>query len=267
MKYVDVKEQMLLKNPKLRYLPSFIVNWIKRIVHEDEINEMINLCKHLQGLEFNNAILSHLGIKINVIGLEKIPLDGKYIFVSNHPLGGLDGIAFISAIGNRFKNISFPVNDILLSIKNFEPIFVGINKHGNQKRADVLLINQLYSDSNKQILFFPAGLVSRYINGEIIDPVWQKNFVKKAIEYKRSIVPVYIDGKNSFFFYLIAKIRKYFGLANIELFLLPNELFRQRNKTITLTIGDIIPFDNLNGNHQDIVEIIREEVYSLSKVK
>lgn len=265
MKYVDVKKQMLLKNPKLRYLPAFLVNWIKKIVHEDELNEMLNLCENLQGLEFNDAALNYLGVKINIIGLDKIPLDGKYIFVANHPLGGLDGMTFMSSIGNRFKNIRFPVNDILVSIKNFDPIFVPINKHGTQKKADVLLINQLYADPDKQILFFPAGLVSRYTNGKITDPPWQKNFVKKAIEYKRDIVPVYIDGKNSFFFYLVAKLRKYLGLPNIELFLLPNELFKQKNKTITLTVGDIIPYSDLHCNYESIVETVRENVYSLAK--
>ena len=261
---LDVKTVLKQKIPFLTKIP-FFVPWLKNIIHEKELNELLRVCGHEHGIDFAIAALRFLNVHVQIE--YTVPLDpkGRYIFASNHPLGGLDGVALVKALSEQFSELRFPVNDILLAIENFQPIFLPINKHGSQSRDAVRKINEAYASPDKQLLMFPAGLVSRKIDGKIMDLPWQKHFVSKAIEYKREIVPVYIAGKNSNRFYRIARWRKYLGLPNIEMFFLPDEMFRQKNKTIKIIIGKPVPLDILQEEStQYMVNFIKKEVYNLA---
>jgi len=199
--------------------------------------------------------------------LENIPLDNRYIFAANHPLGGLDGMAFLTEVGKRFPKVLFPVNDILLNLTNLKSLFVPINKHGAQGREAARLLEEAYASDN-QILMFPAGLVSRKIDGKITDLEWKRNFVKKAIQHKRDIVPVYISGQNSNFFYNLANFRKRIGIKlNIEMLFLPNELHKSVTKEITIKFGQPIKWEELNNGlkPQEWAQKIKELTYNLAK--
>ena len=266
---IDIESVIKKKNPRLlKTLPKFIINFIKKIIHQDEINYSLKKHSGIYGFDFVNKALKDFGVKYEIIGEENIPKTGRFIFVSNHPLGGLDGLIFISAISKFFKNIKFPVNDLLLNVKNFGNLFLPINKHGKQSRQAVNDINEAYS-SESQILYFPAGLCSRKIKGKIKDLKWQKNFIRQAINNKRDIIPVHIDGKNSNFFYNLAKIRKFFGIkANIEMFFLPNEMFKQKSKKNVLHIGKPISYKLFLDKSKTIdqwTEYVRDKTYSLAK--
>ena len=267
-KYVDIEAVLKEKNPKLaRRLPKFVVNWIKGLVHEREFNDAMREIGHLKGLEFAREGLKYLNTRVTVRGEENIRRDGKVIFAANHPLGGLDGIAFLKAVGEYREDVLFLVNDILMNVENLIDLFVPVNKVGKNPRQATEKIEQAYR-SDKAILIFPAGLVSRKIEGEIQDLLWRKSFVAKSIAYQRDVVPVYINGKNSKFFYNFAKMRKQLGIkVNLEMMLLPKEMFRQRDKTIEITFGKPIPYTYFTADksHAEWALEVRKKVYSLGE--
>jgi 1-acyl-sn-glycerol-3-phosphate acyltransferase len=244
---IDVEKIFYSKNPALKKAVSgFVVNYLKRIVHQDDLNGFLEKWGHLRDAELIEAWLRHFEIKFNIIGSENIPKTGRYIFVSNHPLGGLDGLVFIYELSKYFSDIKFPVNDILTNIENLSGIFLPVNKHGSQGKDAARKIEEAYS-SGSQILYFPAGLCSRKKRGVVKDLQWHKSFISKAIQHKRDIVPAYFSGRNSNFFYNLSNIRKFLGIkANIEMLYLADEMFKQKDKEIRLVFGKTIPWETFD---------------------
>lgn len=269
-KFIQVREVIHKKSPKLaKWIPKPLISYLRRVIHEDEINYIMTKYKDDYGLDFVNSLLSELGVEVVLEGAENIPLDDSVIFASNHPLGGLDGVAFMQAIGRYRQDVKFLVNDILLNIRNLKPLFVPVNKVGNQSKAGIAAIENAYA-SDHALLVFPAGLVSRKIKGKIEDLEWKKSFISKAKKYKKDIVPVYIDGRNSNFFYNLAKWRQKLGIkANIEMLYLPDEMFSQRNKRVTIVIGKRIAYTEFDTskNERRWAEEVRGIVYGMAKGK
>lgn len=266
-RYIVIRDVIRKKNPKLlRWMPRFVLRYLERIVHEDDINEVMDHIGYLQGLEFVDALLTQeLGVDVQLEGAEHIPLDGGVIFASNHPLGGLDGIAFMHAVGKYRQDIKFLVNDILLNIKNLQPLFVPVNTLGAQGRRNSKLIEEAYADEHA-LLVFPAGLVSRKRNGKIRDLEWKKSFISKAKKYKKNIIPVYIDGRNSDFFYNLANAREKIGLkVNLEMLYLADEFFAQRGQTVTIRIGTPISYTEFDSGKSERAWAadIKELVYGM----
>ncbi len=267
VKPIYIEQLFKSKNPKLaRMIPGFVYSFLKRTIHQDDINDFIRRYGDRKGLAFSDAILEYLNVSFRVVGPKNLPSpQGRYIFVSNHPLGGPDGIILISFLGKHYPHLKFPVNDLLLNLKNLNNIFLPVNKHGAQSKEAVLAIENAYASDN-QIIMFPAGLVSRKQAGTIEDLEWQKSFVSKAIQYQRDIVPIYIDGRNSDFFYNLANFRKKIRLkANLEMLYLPDETFKQRHKTFTLYIGCPISWKSLNRSKKpkEWAQEIKKTVYAL----
>ena len=244
---IDVKNVIYSKNPTLaKAVPGFIINYLKRIVHQDELNEFLGKWGHLHDSDLIEAGLKHFEIKYKVFKTENIPESGRYIFVSNHPLGGLDGLVFIYELSKHFHKIKFPVNDILTNIKNLSGIFLPVNKHGSLAKEAARMIEEAYS-SECQILNFPAGLCSRKRTGVIRDLKWQKSFITKSIQHKRDVIPAFFSGRNSNFFYNLANLRKMLGLkANIEMLFLADEMFKQKDREIMLIFGKPIPWETFD---------------------
>jgi putative hemolysin len=266
---IDVEEVLRSKNPSLASaVPSFLINYLKRIVHQDEINDFLNKYGHLKDADFVAAGLEYFEIKYKVFGAENIPGEGRHFFVSNHPLGGLDGLVFMNELTKYYSDIKFPVNDILLNITNLSGIFLPVNKHGGQAKEAVRMLEEAYA-SDCQILYFPAGLCSRKKHGIIKDLPWHKSFISKAIQHKRNIVPAYFSGRNSDFFYNLANTRTFLGIkSNFEMLYLPDEMFHQKGKIITLVFGKLIPwqtFDNLKSL-PEWAEWVKAKTYELESV-
>lgn len=263
---IDVKAVLYSKNPSLaRTIPGFVINYLKKIVHQDQLNEFLAEWGHLKDAELIEAGLRHFEIKYTVSGGENIPDSGRFIFVSNHPLGGLDGLVFIYEISKHFPDIKFPVNDILTNIRNLSGIFLPVNKHGSQGREAAAGIEEAYS-SGCQILYFPAGLCSRKRKGIIRDLPWHKSFISKSIQHKRDIVPAFFSGRNSEFFYNLANIRKLLGIkANIEMLYLADEMFRQKDKEIRLVFGKPIPWQTFDKTKSppEWAEWVKSKTYEL----
>lgn len=264
---IDIEKVIANKNAVLlKWLPGFVISYLKRVLHLEEINYALRTYGEKSGVEFVNDILKYFNINLVVKGEENIPREGKYIFAANHPLGGIEGMALISVVNRYHEIVRFVVNDILLNLQNFEPLFVPVNKHGvYTKDYAKILENTLTSEA--QVLYFPAGLVSRKIKGKVVDLEWKKSFISKAIQYKRDVIPVFLDGKNSNFFYNLANFRKAIGIkANIEMFYLADEMFKQKNKTLTMHFGKPIPYQFFDSSktHMEWATYVRQQVYSFS---
>jgi len=263
---LDVEKILTDKNPKIRrLLPGFVIRYLKRIVHQDDINEILRNFAHLRGAAFNDAALGFMGIRYRAYGVENLPKGGRNIFVSNHPLGGLDGMVFMSELTKHFPAIKFPVNDILLYIENYDDIFLPVNKVGSFGRDAARLMEEAYA-SDYQLLNFPAGICSRKINGVITDLPWQKSFIVKAVQHQRDIVPCYFAGRNSSFFYNLANFRTAIRLKmNIEMLYLADEMFRQKGKNIEVYFGERIPWQTFDRSRkpQEWAEMVREKTYNL----
>jgi putative hemolysin len=267
---IDVDEIFRRKSGKLYpFIPRFLIQYLKRIVHQDQINEALTRYKDRFGLDFLEAILNeYFTVDIEVRNQENIPSHGKYIVASNHPLGGLDGMALMHVIGKKRRDIKFLSNDLLLEIKNLQSMFVAVNKLGRNNTEIVKLINELY-ESDNMVLIFPAGLVSRKQKGGVIkDLEWKKSFITKAVKHKRDIVPVYIEGHNSRFFYNLARFRKIIGLkANLEMLYLPDEMFKQADKKMIITFGKPIPYTFFTKaqTHYEWAQWVKEHVYAMTR--
>ena len=269
---LDINAIIASKNERLaKCAPKFLIRWMKKIIHQDELNQILQYSNGSIDVEFADKVLQWLNVKSNVKFIDRESLDPrrKYIFVSNHPLGGLDGLTLISLFGKTFGNIKFVVNDILMNVIPLRNIFVPVNKHGRMGKDYGQMIHDAYA-SDAQMLYFPAGLCSRLIKGEITDLEWKKNFIKQARKYNRDIVPIYFGGQNSKFFYRLAKIRKALGIKfNIEMIFLPDEMFKQKNSIFDVIIGKPIPISSIDTskNLQQWCEEIREKCYELKPEK
>lgn len=266
---VDIKQVFSKKSPKIaKWIPNFVFRYLKKITHENLINELIRDYGHLKGHDFSKAMIKRFNINIKVEGEENIPSEGRYIFVSNHPLGGFDGHIIMYLIGLRFKSYKFLVNDLLMKLKNMNGVFIPINKHGRQGANLAEQINEAFQ-SDTQILTFPAGLVSRKIKGQIMDLVWQKSFINKARQYKRDIIPIHISGKNSNFFYRLGSIRTKLGIkANLEMLYLINESVKNQNKTFTVKFGKAIDWETFDKTKRPIewAKWVKKKVYKLDGI-
>ena len=264
-KFIDVGKVLHEKAPRLKkWMPGFILGWLKRKLHEDDINHIMHALRDERGVAFNNKGLEMLGAKIESVNSHHIPKEGGIILASNHPLGGLDGMAFVKTIAEVRPDIHFVVNDVLKNLKNYGDVFIGINKIKTTSASSLRTIESVLMTS-EAIGFFPAGLVSRKLKGKIVDLDWKKSFVTQAIDHKRMIVPVFIEGENSKFFYRFANFRKSVGIkANIEMLFLPDEMFRQRDRTVKVHFSkafDPAILDN-SRSHKGWADHIKKFIYS-----
>lgn len=264
---IDIEEIIAAKNPKLlKRMPGFLLRYIKRILHVDDNNHILEKYADLRDVDFARAVVSEWKFDVQVRNEDRLMGLGRCIFVANHPLGGIESLEFISLIAKYYPELRFPVNDLLLYLKNLNGIFLPINKHGHQGRDAAINMDQAYA-SNAQILFFPAGLVSRRIKGKIMDTEWKKNFISKAIQYNRDVVPIHISGRNSNFFYNLSGFRKRMGIkANIEMFYLINEMYKNRNGKLVISVGEKISpivFDN-SRTKEEWAEFVKSETYKLA---
>ncbi|MGL5318741.1 MAG: 1-acyl-sn-glycerol-3-phosphate acyltransferase [Bacteroidales bacterium] len=265
--FIDIEQVVKKKAPgAARKIPSFIFSALKKIICQDELNEFLHKNEGKVGLDFADALVGQLSSGVEVVGLENIPLDGRYIFASNHPLGGMDGVTLLSVLGKRFgPQVRFIVNDLLMNVKPLTPVFVPVNKHGGQSKSNLDSLNSVL-ESDAQVAIFPAGLVSRLQdNGKIEDLDWKKTFVSQAVRYQRDIVPVYFEAKNSNFFYKFAFWRKKLKVkVNIDMLFLPRELFNKKNQKFIVHFGQPIPYESLQEerSHQEWAKHIKNQLYA-----
>jgi len=263
--FLDLDSVIGNKNPALRkILPRFVLNYLKKVIHQDDLNEIVRKYGHLYGIDFLDACLKGFGVNIIYKGLENVSAQGRWIVASNHPLGGLDGMALMWVIGKIRKDIVFPVNDLLMNIPNLKELFIPINKHGSNA-GNIRIIEDTFA-SDKAMLFFPAGLCSRKQKNGICDLEWKKSFISKARTYKRDIIPCFINGRNSDWFYNLARLRAFMGIkSNVEMLYLVDEMFKQRDKEIVITFGKPISYTIFDKKKTDLswAQQLKNHVYAL----
>ena len=235
---------------KAKYVPRFASAWLKHIVHQDQVNEFLHSARDLKGVPWLDATLKYLDITLKVEGEENLPPkdDGKlYTFVSNHPLGGIDGVAIGSVVGHHYDgNFRYLVNDLLMNLPRLAPLCIGINKTGKKGRDFPAMVEAGFASQNHMVMF-PAGLCSRRINGEIHDIPWKKTFITKSVQNRRDVVPIHFGGQNSNFFYRLANICKRLGIKfNIAMLFLADEMFKNTHQTFTVKIGKPIPWQTFD---------------------
>jgi putative hemolysin len=269
-KTIDIEKILQSKmGKKARFVPAFAVRWLKRIVHEDEVNAFLWESRNLTGTEWLKACVRYLDMTIHIEGRNNLPDkdDGKlYTFVSNHPLGGEDGVALGAIIGEHYDGrFRYLVNDLLLNLPGLRPVSIGINKTGRQSRDFPRMVEAGFQSDN-HMLMFPAGLNSRKKNGVIHDLPWKKTFISKSVEYHRDVVPIYFSGRNSERFYRIANWQKKLHLkANIAMLFLVDEMYRNVHKTFTIKIGKPIPWQTFDKSRTPAqwAQWVEDKVYEL----
>lgn len=264
--FIDIRKLVSSKNPKLaKLIPGFVYKYLKRILHQDEVNDFMRRNGHLKDADFCDAIVHEFDLKVEISGLENIPSEGGIILAMNHPLGGMDAMALVHVLREKRNDIKFIVNDLLLNLTPMQGLFVGVNKHGSNERQLHKQMTELFS-SDVAIGIFPAGLVSRRKNGKISDLEWKKTFVRYARRNNSTVVPIHIEGRLSSFFYNLSNFRQFIGIkANLEMLYLSDELYKQKGKNICFTVGKpILPTDLKNDlSDEDMAQEIKHIVYHL----
>lgn len=251
-----------------KFIPGFVKSYLKKIIHQDELNVFIAGEKDKVGVDFLEACVGFLDAKLVVRGLEDLPREGLFTFVSNHPLGGQDGVALGYVLGRYYDGkVKYLVNDLLMNVKGLAPLFIPINKTGKQARDFPRMVEKGF-ESDNQLIMFPAGLCSRRQKGVIRDLKWSKTFVVKSVQTRRDVVPIFFDGHNSDFFYRLANICKTLHLKiNIAMIYLVDEMFKNKHKTFTITFGKPIPWQTFDKTRTPSgwAEYVKGEVYKLQQ--
>lgn len=269
-KTIDINDILKSKmGSKAKYVPAPLVKWLKHIVHQDEVNKYLWDSRNLTGVEWLEDCMRYLDMTLDIVGKENLPdkNDGKlYTFVSNHPLGGEDGVALGAVIGRHYDGkFRYLVNDLLMNLPGLAPLCIPINKTGSQSRSFPAMVESGFRSDN-HMLMFPAGLCSRRINGKIHDLPWKKTFITKSVETHRDVVPIHFGGRNSDFFYTLANICKALGIKfNIAMLFLVDEMYKNVHKSFRIAIGMPIPWQTFDKSRTPAqwAQYVQDEVYKL----
>ena len=267
MNYINIASVIRGSNLKvLKHSPDFIIRLIEKIIRQEEMNQILTKYSDYKGVNFLTKIVEEFNIKIEVEGRENLPESSRCFFLSNHPFGIIDGLVLTKIVSSKYGALKSIGNEAFMHVPHLWPLLAAVNVFGRNSKEYLTALEKIY-DSDIPITHFPAGEVSRLYGLKIQDCQWQKSFITKAISCKRNIVPFYICGRNSVFFYFISSMRRILGIkADIELILLPNEMFRKKNKTIKVKIGKLILYEKFDKtfSHTDWAQEMRKYVYDLA---
>lgn len=255
---------------KAKFVPAPLVAWLKRIVHQDEVNKFLWESRHLTGTEWLEECVRYLDMTLEIVGEENLPATGDgrlYTFVSNHPLGGEDGVALGAIIGRRYDSrFRYLVNDLLMNLPGLAPLCIPINKTGKQSRRFPAMVEAGFQSDN-HMLMFPAGICSRRSpDGQIRDIPWTKTFISKSVQYKRDVVPIHFGGRNSDFFYRLANFSdRHIKKVNIAMLFLVGEMYKNVHKTFRVAFGAPIPWQTFDKSRTPAqwAQYVQDRVYEL----
>lgn len=268
-KTVDIDSILKAKmGGKAKFVPRPLISWLKRIVHQDEVNRFLWESRGVVGTEWLEECVRYLDATLDIVGAENLPPkdDGRlYTFVSNHPLGGEDGVALGAIIGRHYDGrFRYLVNDLLMNLPGLAPVSIPINKTGKQGRDFPKMVEAGFQSDN-HMLMFPAGLCSRRKNGVVRDIDWKKTFIAKSVEYKRDVVPIHFGGQNSNFFYRLANFSDRFLPFNFAMLFLVDEMYKNVHKTFRVAIGKPIPWQTFDKSRKpnEWAQWVKDQVYEL----
>ena len=248
-----------------RIVTEASVRFLKKLVHEREINEFLEQNKDLDGHAFVEAVLDRLKVDFTVSSKQRmnIPASGKVLIIANHPLGGLDGLALLKFIGEVRRDVKIVANDLLLQFDPLSPLLLPVDNMSGKpsKKALQAILEALNND--EAVIFFPAGEVSRVRPTGVIDGKWKSGFLKMALKSGAPILPIRILAKNSSLFYGMS-----FFFKNLSSILLPNELFRFQSKTIHFFVGRPIPkksYDLPGLSLKTKTDLLKQHLFKVGK--
>ena len=256
--------------PKLmKKLPRFAVNFFKRRIHQDEINDCIMHAEHYKGAGFFDEALNYVGITFQIRGEENLDPGKKYLFAGNHPLGGPEaliiGSVFRRIYGDGFK---VPVNHLLANLKPLNEFFVPVRVYGSNRNRE---LGEQIADmfrSDYQVLVFPAGMCARKIKGKVTEMPWKKMFITQSRKFERDVVPIHISGFNSRRFFFFTKLSTFLKLKfNLGMIFLVDELFNKKGQEFVVTFGKPVPYTTFDKTKTDLqwAAEIKDQVEALSK--
>jgi putative hemolysin len=268
-KTIDIDDILKGKlGAKAKFVPTFLVNWLKRIAHQDQVNAFLWESREKIGVEWLEECVRYLDMTLNIVGKENLPdpNDGRlYTFVSNHPLGGEDGVALGAIIGRHYNgNFRYLVNDLLMNLPGLAPLCIPINKTGSQSRNFPAMVEAGFN-SDQHMLMFPAGICSRKHHGVIADIPWKKTFISKSVEYQRDVVPIHFSGQNSAFFYRLANFSDKYLPFNLAMLFLVDEMYKNVHKSFEIRVGKPIPWQTFDKSKSPVewAQFVRDKVYAL----
>jgi len=268
-KTIDIEQILRGKmGTKAKWVPGVLVSWLKRIAHQDDVNAFLWSARDKVGTEWLEECVRYLQMTLVVKGRENLPdpNDGRlYTFVSNHPLGGEDGVALGAIIGRHYDSrFRYLVNDLLMNLPGLAPLCIPINKTGHQSRQFPAMVKAGFESQN-HMLMFPAGLCSRRHNGIIRDIPWSKTFITKSVEYHRDVVPIHFSGQNSDFFYRLANFSDRFLPFNLAMLFLVDEMYKNVGKTFEVRIGKPIAWQTFDKSRSPMewAKYVQDIVYKL----
>lgn len=272
---IDIDQIIRAKaGKKAKYVPKFLISWLKRTLHQDEVNRfLLGRAAGKYGVDFLDECVDYLEMDITVRGLDSLPSNegGRFFtVVSNHPLGGEDGVALGKLVCHKWDSqMVYLVNDVLMNLQGLAPLCVPINKTGSQSRNFPKMVEAAFQ-SKKNVVMFPAGLCSRKQKGGVIrDLPWKKTFITKSVQYQRDVIPVHFSGRNSQKFYNIARWCKRLGIKfNIAMLYLVDEMYKNVGKKFTVTFGEPIPWQTFTDKSKTPAEWaqwVQDKVYSLGE--
>lgn len=268
---VDVEKTLSLKYPRIVYYPAVIRNLIvyclKKVLHQDEINDFLIHGEAYRGFDFVEAVLEYFNFGYTVSNKDKanIPSSGRVIIVANHPLGALDALALISLVKEVRRDVKVLANDVLMQIEPLNALLIPIdNLSGTTAKESIKKVYDAL-ENDEALIVFPSGEVSRAQPTGIKDTKWKKGFLKFAQKTNSPILPVFIDAKNSPLFYTLSMVNK-----KLSTFLLAREMFKKRSKIIHFKIGEMIAYKTIEKSgfsDHTVLNLLKKHLYKISKGK
>lgn len=253
---------------KYGFLGTFMGWILMKITRISEINDFYTEHEHLEGMEFLDAILRHYQIDFEVPeeDFKRLPKEGAYITISNHPLGGIDGVLLLKLLVSNRSDFKIIANFLLNRIEPISPYILPVNPFENHKDVQSSIAGfksaMAHLGEGHPLGIFPAGEVSTYKDGKlIVDKPWEESALKLIRKANVPVVPIYFHARNSKFFYRLSKISDVFRTAK-----LPSEIYSQRNRPIKVRIGQPISvaMQNEQSTLEEFTELLRKKTYLLS---
>ncbi|MDU6659058.1 MAG: GNAT family N-acyltransferase [Capnocytophaga sp.] len=253
---------------KLGFLGTFGGWALMKLLRISKLNAIYNRNKHFEGLDFLNKLLDEFEIKFEIPeeDFKNIPKEGAFITISNHPLGGIDGILLLKLLLEKRPDFKIMANFLLQRIEPLAPYVLPVNPFEDRKDAKSSVVGFKHTIAHlkegKPLGLFPAGEVSVTKEGQlIVDKPWEEAAMKLAKKVKVPIVPIYFHAKNSKLFYFLASISDTLRTAK-----LPSELLTQKERTIYIRIGKPISvaMQDEHTDLEDFTEFLRKKTYILA---
>ena len=260
-------QQQLPNVTQKPWLYGPVKGMLSYLLHEEEFQSFTKRYPHLQGLEFVEQVLDYFNFRYAVRDneLERIPSSGRVVIIANHPIGSLDGLALLKLVSDIRPDVKVLANQLLMAIKPLHNLLLPVNNmQGGTERRRLDAI-QAHLAAEGALVLFPAGEVSRLKPNGIRDGKWHSGFLRFATQANAPILPVHIDGRNSVWFYSASMLYK--PLATM---LLVKEMFKQKQKTISIRIGEQIPYDSFSNLALELpakVKLFKKHLYRLAKDK